>query len=96
MNTSQPAEEPPVQRVDRWLALASITLIVLAVISFFAIIIGTAVGLTHEDFQHGVWPAAAAIMTYGLPVGVVLFFILLITNMVRRSRATKRTTDRKR
>lgn len=90
MNSPAP-EDPPIRPLDRLLAFVSVTLIVLAVACFLAIIIATWVGVT--DFS-GWWVAVSVLMYYGLPLGVVLFFILLIMNMIRRSRAAKAVRGR--
>ena len=86
MNTQDQTPEPPVRRIDRWLAFTSITLIALAIICFVAVLIGTTAG---ADFSGPIWGAVSVVMRLGLPVGVFLFLALLIMNMMRRSRATR-------
>ncbi len=84
MNTHDQTPEPPVRGIDRFLAYAAITLVAVAVACFVAIIIGTVV---KTDFGTPVWTVVSALTMYGLPLGILLFFVLLIMNMVRRSRA---------
>lgn len=91
MNTSE-RSDPPIRSIDRILAFVSITLIAAAILCFIAIIIGTAAGVT--DFGSGVWVVVSFVMYYGLPLGVVLFFILLVMNMTRRTRAAKQARER--
>lgn len=86
MNTHEQSPEPQVRRIDRILAYISITSIGLAVICFIAVIAGTAAG---ADMRTPLWAVVSVVLMYGLPLGIVAFFALLITNMVRRSSATK-------
>lgn len=86
MMTTQNQPEPEVRSIDRFLALTSITLIIAAVICFFIVIIGTPLG---ADFNAAWGQIVFGIMYFGLPIGVVLFLTLIITNTVRRSRSAK-------
>ena len=86
MNTHQPSEEPEIRRIDRVLAISAITLIGLAVLCFIAIIVGTQLG---ADFGTPLWTAVSLLVQWGLPLGIVMFFALIIMNMMRRSRAAR-------
>lgn len=90
MNTQSPDLEPPVRRVDRFLAFTALGLAAASIICFFAIIIGTAVGMRQEDFGAGVWPFVAAIPYWGLPVAFVMIIALLIMSFIRKGRAASR------
>ncbi|MGF3056844.1 multidrug ABC transporter ATPase [Microbacterium sp. YY-01] len=83
--------EVPVKRIDRYLAYAALILAAAAIICFFAIIFGTAFGMQQQDFAHGVWPIVAAIPLWGLPLSMVCIFTLLISSLVRKNRAAKRS-----
>lgn len=94
MSTEQPPTDVPVTRLDRILAISSLVIIVAAVLCFFAVIIGS---MLTADFSTPLWTAVSGVMYYGLPVGVLLFFALLISNTVRRSKLAKaqRATERR-
>jgi FtsH-binding integral membrane protein len=81
-----PRDDTPVRRIDRILAFMSLGLLALAIVCFFAILIGRAVG---ADTGSGVWPAAS-LTTYIAPiVAFILIFVLLVMSFVRRGRAAK-------
>jgi ABC-type dipeptide/oligopeptide/nickel transport system permease component len=90
MSTKNPEPEVPVRRIDRFLAFAALALAAASIICFFAIIIGTAVGMEQKDFGHGVWPFIAAIPYWGLPVAFVMIVALLIMSFIRKGRAASR------
>lgn len=78
--------EVPVTRLDRILAVSSLTLIVAAVVCFILMIIGSMITV---EFATPFWTIVTGIMYFGLPLGVVLFFTLLISNTVRRAKLAK-------
>lgn len=90
MSTHRPGPQPPVRRLDRFLAFAALGLAALAVICFFAIIIGSAAGMSQEAFSAGVWPLVAAIPLWGLPAAFVMIIALLVMTFIRNGRAAKR------
>ena len=51
------SDDLPVRRIDRVLAFMSFGLLLLSIICFVAIMIGSASGMTHDDFGAGIWPA---------------------------------------
>ena len=85
MSAPTPADVP-VRRIDRILAFTALGLLVLAVVCFFTIIIGTAV---HADQAAPLWrvlfwvTAAAPILGFGCILAV------LILSFVRRGRANR-------
>lgn len=91
MSTQKSGPEVPVGRLDRILAFAALTLAALSVVCFFAIIIGSAVGMDQDAFAEGVWPIVAAIPLWGLPVAFVMIIALLVMSFVRKGRAAKRS-----
>ncbi|WP_336646506.1 multidrug ABC transporter ATPase [Microbacterium sp. USHLN186] len=74
-------------RLERFLAFTALGLAAASVISFFAIIIGTAVGMDQDSFAEGLWPFVAALPLYGLPLAFVMIIALLILSWARRGRA---------
>ncbi|MFF5623751.1 multidrug ABC transporter ATPase [Microbacterium sp. NPDC012755] len=82
--------EPEVRPVDRLLAFTALGLAAASVICFFAIIIGTAIGMKQDDFGGGAWPFIAAIPYWGLPVAFVLIIVLLVMSFIRKGRAASR------
>ncbi|WP_460799774.1 multidrug ABC transporter ATPase [Microbacterium sp. GXF0217] len=91
MSTQSSGSDITIRAVDRILAFTALALAALSVICFFAIIIGTAVGMSHEDFANGAWPVVAAVPQWGLPVAFILILTLLIMSFVRKGRANKRS-----
>ncbi len=91
MNTQTP--RPP-SRLERILAFMVAAIVGLSVIAFFAIIIGTWTGMSSEDFSAGMWPTVTLLPLFGLPLGFVLIFALLIVS-TRRRRAGEADNDGK-
>lgn len=91
MSTQSPEPEVPVRRVDRILAFSALGLAAASIICFFAIIIGTAVGMEQQDFGGGAWPLVAAIPYWGLPAAFVMIILLLAMSFFRKGRAASRS-----
>ncbi|MBN9157462.1 MULTISPECIES: multidrug ABC transporter ATPase [unclassified Microbacterium] len=91
MSTRPPAPEPEIRPIDRYLTFGALTLAALSVVCFFAIIIGTAVGMKQADFAHGAWPVVGVFPFWGLPIAFVMIIALLIMSSVRRGRAARRS-----
>ena len=91
MSTQNSGSETPVTRLDRILAFAALTLAALSVICFFAIIIGSATGMTQRAFGEGIWPIVGAIPLWGLPIAFVMIIVLLFLSFVRKGRAARRS-----
>ncbi|KAA9085389.1 multidrug ABC transporter ATPase [Microbacterium radiodurans] len=89
MSTPAPSDDLPVRRIDRILAFMSLGLLLLAIVCFFAIIIGTATGMEQADFGAGIWPTVSAIVYVAPPVAFALLLTVLIMTFVRRGRANK-------
>ena len=81
MSTPTPPEP---SRLERILAFMVAAIIGLSVIAFFAIIIGTWTGMQSDDFSVGIWPMVTLLPLFGLPLGFVLIFALLIVSTRRR------------
>ncbi len=71
-------------RIERVLAYLVAFSIALAVLSFIAVVIATALGQT--EFDNGVWPAVITMPQIALPLGVVFIITLVVLNGRRRQR----------
>ncbi|WP_424937398.1 MULTISPECIES: hypothetical protein [Bacteria] len=91
MSTTPRADDVPVRAIDRFLAFAALGIAAASVLSFFAIIIGTAVGMRQSDFGGGLWPVIAAVPLWGLPIALAMIIALLVMSFVRRGRAARRS-----
>ncbi|WP_226531573.1 multidrug ABC transporter ATPase [Microbacterium paraoxydans] len=91
MSTHNSEPEVPVRQLDRFLAFAALGIAAASVVCFFAIIIGTAVGMDQSSFGEGAWPLIAAIPYWGLPVAFLMILTLLIMSFVRKGRASTRS-----
>ncbi|MCI1019583.1 multidrug ABC transporter ATPase [Microbacterium sp. C5A9] len=89
MSMKSPEPDVPVRRVDRILAFTALGLAAASILCFFAIIIGTAVGMQQQDFGSGVWPLVAAVPYWGLPAAFVMIIVLLSMSFVRKGRASR-------
>jgi hypothetical protein len=91
------ANETPatIHRNERVIAYMIVGIVGLSIVAFFAMIIGTFVGMTAPDFAQGVWPVIAYAPLVGLPLGIVLIIALLILGIRRRGREAARATARK-
>jgi FtsH-binding integral membrane protein len=87
MSTRTPGEDAPVRRIDRILAFMSLGLLVLAIVCFFAIIIGTTAGV---NFGSGIWPLIGVVVYLAPIIAFLLLITLLIMSFVRRARANRR------
>jgi hypothetical protein len=91
MSTQNSEPEIPIRRLDRILAFAALGIAAASVICFFAIIIGTAVGMDQSAFGEGLWPLVAAIPFWGLPLAFVMIITLLVMSFIRKGRAASRS-----
>ena len=75
-------------RAERILAYMFVAIVVLSILAFIAVMIGTAVGAGENDgFSQGIWPIVLTLPLFGLPIAFLLLIALLIVNGVRRARA---------
>jgi CDP-diglyceride synthetase len=58
----------------------------LSLIAIFAVLIASLAG---ADTSEGAWPTVVLLPLIGFPIGFVLIFALLITNIIKRGRAAK-------
>lgn len=89
MSTSPDSPQLQPGRAERVLAFMSLGIALLSIVCFFAIIIGTATGMSREDFSAGIWPLVAILPNIGLPLAFVLIVALLVITWVRRRRANQ-------
>ncbi|MDU0367563.1 multidrug ABC transporter ATPase [Microbacterium sp. KSW4-17] len=83
---STPGDDVPVRRIDRILAFMSLGLLVLSIVCFFAIIVGSSSG---ADMGSGIWPTIGVIVYIAPPVAFVCLLAVLIMSFARRARANK-------
>ena len=86
MSTRTPGGDVPIRRIDRILAFMSLGLLLLSVVCFFAIMIGSAAG---ADFSGGLWPVIGLIVYIAPILAFVLLVTVLIMTFVRRARANR-------
>ncbi|MCR2784104.1 MULTISPECIES: multidrug ABC transporter ATPase [unclassified Microbacterium] len=86
MSTRTPGEDMPIRRIDRILAFMSFGLLLLSIVSFVAIMIGSAAG---GDMRSGLWPTVGGIVWFAPPLAFVLLITLVIMSFVRRARANR-------
>lgn len=84
------SDDLPVRRIDRVLAFMSLGLLLLSVVCFVAIMIGSASGMDHDDFGAGVWPAVGTAVYIAPIVAFLLLLTVLIMTFVRKARAGTR------
>lgn len=78
---------------ERILAIATVTVIGAALLSFFATLI---VGLADRHAAaEGLWPVVYGISLIGLPIGFILLVTLLVIAQRRRSADARKAQDRK-
>ena len=74
-------------RLQRILAFMIAGTVGVAVISFLAVVIGTAAGV--RNFGEGMWPFVYVLAPIALVIGFLLLVSLLIVTAVLRARGTK-------
>ncbi|MFV0375491.1 multidrug ABC transporter ATPase [Microbacterium sp.] len=89
MSTRNSGNDLPVRPIDRILAFMSLGLLALAIVCFFAIMIGSATGMEHADFAGGVWPAVSATVYIAPILAFLMLMTVLISTFVRRARANR-------
>ncbi len=78
--------------LERILAYSSLSIIAVALLSFFATLI---VGLNdRQAMAEGLWPFVYGISLIALPVGFVLLVLLLIVSQGRRRREFRRNNGK--
>ncbi len=91
MSTQNSDPEVAPRRIDRILAFTALGLAAASVACFFAIIIGSALGMDQSAFGDGLWPFIAGIPLWGLPVAFVLILTLLVMSFIRKGRGASRS-----
>jgi uncharacterized membrane protein len=92
------AKETPAStyRNERLLVFMALAIIIISIIAIFAVLIAGGVGLTKAQAQEGIWPTVTLLPLVGLPIGFILIFVLIITNMRRRSRESREAMEAER
>jgi hypothetical protein len=86
MSTNTPGEDVPVRRIDRILAFMSLGLLVLSILSFFAIMFASASG---ADMASGIWPLVGVLVYIAPIIAFGMILAVLIMSFVRRARANR-------
>lgn len=86
MSTRTPGEDLPVRRIDRILAFMSLGLLVLSIVLFFTVIIGSTAG---ADMASGVWPTISVTVIFAPIIAFILLVTVLVMSLVRRARANR-------
>ena len=87
-NNTDPEPTVTINRIERVLAFMVVALIVLSLLCFAAIIIGTSAGVGANDgFSQALWPSVFLTPYVGLPVAFLLMIALFVSNAIRRRRA---------
>lgn len=82
----------PASRVQRTLAYIAAGLVILSIACFFVLIIGTWLGAgPDQGAGKGIWPTVELLPLGALPLAFVLIIVLLVVNLVGRSRHNRRT-----
>ncbi|WP_106816775.1 multidrug ABC transporter ATPase [Microbacterium timonense] len=84
--STNPTGDVPVRRIDRILAFMSLGLLLLSIVSFFAIMISSAAG---ADMSTGIWPIVGVLVYIAPIVAFALLLTVLIMSFVRRARANR-------
>lgn len=86
MSTRTPGDDVPVRPIDRLLAFMSLGLLLLSILAFFAIMIGSSAG---ADMSGGLWPVLGVLVYIAPVVAFIMLLTVLIMSLVRRSRANR-------
>ena len=79
-----------INRSQRIMAYLIAVLVILALASFIAVIVGTAMGAGVDDgFSQGLWPIVLMAPIFALPAAMLLTIALLIISSVTRKNANK-------
>lgn len=89
MSTPPPEKELPVRRIDRILAFMSLGMVVLSILCFVSIMIGSASGMQHEDFGTGLWPTIGIVVYIAPVIAFLLMMAVIVMTFARRARANK-------
>ncbi|WP_243062621.1 hypothetical protein [Humibacter sp. RRB41] len=83
--TSQPAS-----RLQRTLAFTAAGLVIISIVCFFVLIIGTWLGAgPSQGSGKGIWPTVELLPLIALPLALVMIIVLLIVSLVSRSRQNR-------
>lgn len=77
--------------MQRTLAFVAAGLVILSIVCFFVLIIGTWLGAGPDQGSgKGVWPTVELLPLAALPLAFVLIIVLLVMNLVGRSRQNRK------
>ena len=86
------SETPTPTLLERLLAYASLSIIAVALLSFFATLF---IGLNdRKAMAEGLWPFVYGFSLIGLPIGFALLVTLLIVSQAHRRRSMQRRSHK--
>jgi hypothetical protein len=81
-------------RLEKILAYMVAGVVGVSILSFLAVILGTAAGVGDNDgFSQGIWPAVLTLPLFGLPLGFLLIIALMILSGLRRAREARQKPE---
>ncbi|MGZ0713090.1 multidrug ABC transporter ATPase (plasmid) [Coraliomargarita sp. W4R53] len=86
MSTQNPNSDVPIRKIDRILAFMSLGLLILSIVAFLAVIIGSSAG---AYVTTGIWPAISTVVIVAPILAFGLLLTVLIMSFVRRARANR-------
>jgi FtsH-binding integral membrane protein len=86
MSSRTPSEDLPVRRIDRILAFMSLGLLLLSIVCFVALMIGSS---ARADVGTGVWPAVGVTVYIAPILAFILLITVLVMSIARRARANR-------
>ncbi|GAB3801520.1 hypothetical protein GCM10028798_17580 [Humibacter antri] len=83
----------PVSRMQRMLAFIAAGLVILSIVCFFVLIIGTWLGAGPAQASgRGIWPTVELLPLAALPIAFVLIIVLLVVSLFGRSRQNRKAS----
>lgn len=84
------SEESEPTRFERIVTYMTGGLVALGLVCIIATLVGTAIGLTSDDFSSGIWQVIFIVPLFAFGLGMVGIMVVLFTAMRRKARDAKR------
>ncbi|RRJ87476.1 hypothetical protein EG850_04020 [Gulosibacter macacae] len=81
--------DAPTSRLERILAISSVVIAVLALVSLIVLLLVPAFGFEFGNPPAWYWDALLAVAYYGFPVAFILVVTLIVMRMVANRRANR-------
>lgn len=83
----------PATRLQRTLAFTAAGLVIISIVCFFVLMIGTWLGAGPDQGSgKGIWPTVELLPLIALPLALILILVLLVVSLVSRSRRNRKST----